>query len=165
MSEDKSPRVITPPNTLKTKVKVGGPGAVDPEVLERAEAVIANLTDNYLEWVQEDFEKILQAYNDLKATQGDNCDVLERVFQVAHDMKGQGGSFGYDLITVIGNQLCRFLEKVDRSKVGPSEVEIIRVHIDAMRVVISNRIRGDGGKIGRELLAGLDLVSQKSLGK
>jgi hypothetical protein len=29
--------IITPPNTLKSKVKKGGPGAINPAMLEKAE--------------------------------------------------------------------------------------------------------------------------------
>ncbi len=42
MSDDEEVQVIKPPSTLKAKVGTGGPGAVDLETLERAEAVIAS---------------------------------------------------------------------------------------------------------------------------
>ena len=48
---DEDVQVIKPPNTLSAKVSKGGPGAVDLEAIERAEAVIAGMADNYLEWV------------------------------------------------------------------------------------------------------------------
>ena len=54
MGEENKAQLITPPHSLKDKVGTGGPGAVGPEALERAEQVIANLADNYLEWVQTD---------------------------------------------------------------------------------------------------------------
>jgi len=41
MSDD-DVEIITPPNSLKSKVTVGGPGAVDPQALERAEKAIAS---------------------------------------------------------------------------------------------------------------------------
>ncbi len=160
MSGDNKPQVITPPNTLKSKVKIGGPGAVDPEVLERAESVIANLADNYLEWVQEDFEKITEAFEELKKQGDDSAEVLERIFQVAHDMKGQGGSFGYHLITIVGDKLCRFIEGME-DDLGITDVEVIGLHIDAMRVIIAQRIEGDGGPVGEKLLKGLDMVTAK----
>lgn len=160
MAEIDKPQVINPPNTLKTKVKIGGPGAVSPEILERAEAVIANLTENYLEWVKEDFSKITAVFEDLKAGRGNEAEVLDRIFQIAHDMKGQGGSFGYDLITVVGDKLCRLVEKM-KGPLGDADKEVIRLHIDAMRVIIGQRIEGDGGPIGEKLIKGLELVTVK----
>lgn len=161
MSDEKTPQaqVINPPQTLQNKVEKGGPGAVDLDALAKAEDVIANLADDYLDWVQEDLVRLEKAYELLKAGEGDIKENLDNVFQIAHDMKGQGGSFGYDLMTAIGDQLCRLVEKMDT--VGPREVTMVRVHIDAMRVIITKELKGDGGNEGRQLLMGLTLVGDK----
>lgn len=161
MSDEKTPQaqVIRPPQTLQNKVEKGGPGAVDLDALAKAEDVIANLADDYLDWVREDLVRLEAAYDQLKAGDGDVKDNLENIFQIAHDMKGQGGSFGYDLMTAIGDQLCRLVEKMEN--VGPREFNMVRVHIDAMRVVITKSLKGDGGDEGRQLLMGLELVGGK----
>lgn len=159
MSNDDTPKIITPPNTLKNKVTVGGPGAVDLEALERAEAVIAQLSDNYLEWVQEDLDNIQKAFDDLRKTMNDPKPVLERIFQISHDIKGQGGSFGYQLMTAVGNELCRFVEKLEA--VRPWHVEAIKAHIDTMKLVIGKRMTGDGGAAGGALLDGLHMIVEK----
>jgi len=156
---DESPsqvQVINPPQTLQNKVEKGGPGAVDLEALAKAESVIANLSDDYLDWVKEDLVRLEKAYDLLRSGEGETKKNLDRVFQIAHDMKGQGGSFGFDLMTAIGDQLCRLVEKMET--VGPREVTMVRVHIDAMRVVITKNLKGDGGAEGKQLLMGLDLV-------
>ena len=155
-----APQIIRPPQTLQGKVDKGGPGAVDLDALARAEEVIANLADDYLDWVREDFVRLEAAYDVLVSGNGDDEANLEALFQIAHDMKGQGGSFGYDLMTAIGDHMCRLLEKVD--KAGPLEIQMVRVHIDAMRVVITKGLKGDGGDEGRQLLLGLTLVGEKA---
>jgi len=83
-------QLIHPPNPLKMKVGVGGPGAVTPEALARAEAVIADLADDYLTWAEEDLTKLQAAMENLKAAKGDNRAEVEAIFQIAHDVKGQG---------------------------------------------------------------------------
>lgn len=159
MSGEEKPEFIQPPNTLKSKVSLG-PGGVDLDALERAEAVIANLKDNYLEWVEDDLVKIQAFYDRLAATAPEERKpLLQDVFRVAHDIKGQGGSFGYHLMTQLGNQLCRFIEGI--KECGPTELEAIKVHIDAMRLVIGSRWEGDGGNQGKNLVAGLQLVLNK----
>lgn len=163
MTDDtKSPtghQIITPPKTLLSKVEKGGPGAVDLDAIARAEAVIANLADDYLDWVREDFVRLETAYETLKVG-GEDKENIDALFQIAHDMKGQGGSFGYDLMTAIGDHLCRLVESFEI--VGPRELGMIRVHIDAMRVVITKELKGDGGNEGRQLLMGLSLVVEKA---
>lgn len=153
-------QIIRAPQTLQSKVEKGGPGAVDLDALARAEAVIANLADDYLDWVREDFVRLEAAYDVLVSGKGDDVANLEALFQIAHDMKGQGGSFGYDLMTSIGDHMCRLLEKVD--KAGPLEIAMIRLHIDAMRVVITKELKDDGGAEGRKLMMGLALVGDKA---
>ena len=156
--------IINPPNTLKTKVKTGGPGAVNLDALERAEKVIANLSDSYLDWVQEDLKKISAAFEELKAGRGVQKDVLQNIFRVAHDMKGQGGSFGYNLMTSVGNELCRMIEKMP-SPLTQAHISAIGVHIDSMKLIIAQRLKGDAGKTGEAMLAGLQQVSDKLTAK
>ena len=153
--------IINPPNTLKSKVTVGGPGAVDPAALERAEAVIAGMADNYMKWVQDDLVKIGAAYDRLVSGRHDRKQVLSEVFQVAHDMKGQGGSFGYSLMTSVGNELCRIIEKMGTSGKTDLENEVIRIHIDAMKLIIAAKMQGDGGKAGEAMLQGIRKMCDK----
>ena len=159
MDDQPKAEVITPPDTLKKKVKIGGPGAVDLDTLDRAEAVIADMTDNYVEWAAKDLENIHQALEELKAEKKDQKGTLARIFQLAHDMKGQGGSFGYTLMTILGGTLCNFVENLEAA--GSAEVEVIGLHINAMDLVIANEMKGDGGKEGEQLLKGLGLVAAK----
>jgi len=156
---DDDMEIINPPNTLKDKVREGGPGAVDLATLERAENVIAGMADSYLEWVQEDLVRIDAAYKALAAGKAPRKDEAEQVFQIAHDIKGQGGSFGYDLMTMIANELCRLIERQD--DFGNAEVQAIKVHIDAMKLVIQNRMKGDGGANGQALVDGIRQVGDK----
>jgi hypothetical protein len=159
MSDDDTVNVIKPPDTLSAKVTKGGPGAVDLAAIERAESVIANMADSYLDWVEEDLVKITKAQEALKANPDDPVDRLDKVFQVAHDMKGQGGSFGYDLMTILGNDLCRFIE--GKETVSKVDLEVIDLYIGTMHIVISKRMSGDGGAEGNKVLTGLAAVVAK----
>jgi chemotaxis protein histidine kinase CheA len=158
MADDEM-EIINPPNTLKNKVREGGPGAVDLATLERAENVIAQMADSYLEWAQEDLVRMDGAYKALAAAAPPRKKESEQVFQIAHDIKGQGGSFGYDLMTVIANELCRLIERQD--DFGDAKVQAIKVHIDAMKLVIQDRMKGDGGANGQALVDGIRQVGDK----
>ncbi len=161
MADSDKPQIITPPNTLKDKVAIGGPNAVDLDALERAEQVIANMADSYLDWVEEDLRKISATYDRLVAGSDDRETDLKRVFEVAHDMKGQGGSFGFELITAVANNLCRLLERFDDSTKHQVQNEAVRIHIDAMKLIISSRMRGDGGEQGTAILNGVQQMVEK----
>jgi len=162
MSEDDTVKVIKPPDTLSAKVSKGGPGAVDLAAIERAESVIANMANDYLQWVEDDLVKIAKAQAELKANRGESKKRMDRIFQIAHDMKGQGGSFGYDLMTILGNDLCRFIE--DKESASDIDVEVIDLYINTMQIVISKRMSGDGGPAGNQVLTGLAAVVAKITG-
>ncbi len=160
---DEEVSIIRPPDTLKSKVREGGPGSVDMEALERAEQVIVNLTDDYLEWVKDDLTKFQVALDTLVAAASkERKAAAESIFQISHDVKGQGGSFGYDLMTIVGNSLCRFIEMIGDEVTG-THIKVIKVHIDTMNLVIAQNIQGDGGAVGGKLLDGLEAVVGKHL--
>lgn len=122
MRNDDTAEFITPPNTLSAKVNKPGMKMVDQAALEKAEAAITNMSVNYLDWAEEDLNKITTALEDLKANLDDPVERLDKVYQIAHDMKGQGGSFGYNLMTVLGNDLrySDFSRYVEAGRKHPS---------------------------------------------
>jgi len=152
---------IPPPSTFLSTPTVIFSG-VDADVLARAEAMIAAMQDDYLVWAEEDVTTLFKALERLESGAGDLAATKDEVFRLAHDMKGQGGSFGYDLITLAGNRLCRFLEKTG-DPLTVAQVEAVRIHAEAIRTVLSSRMQGNGGQFGEEMLAALDRAAQKAL--
>tara|TARA_R110002110_G_scaffold90632_12_gene235600 strand:+ start:1836 stop:2339 length:504 start_codon:yes stop_codon:yes gene_type:complete len=156
----KKAEFITPPNTLKLKVQVApGEKGIDLAALERAESVISDMQGSYLEWVQNDLKNLEAAISTAMADSGPLEPHFEKIFSISHDIKGQGGSFGYQMMTNIGNQLCRFIEAMGAPT--KADLHIVRLHFDAMKLVIAKRMEGDGGKTGEELVAGLQAVVAK----
>ena len=151
--------IIEVPNTLKLKVSYG-PDGVDAAMLEKAEALIANLQGDFVVWVQEDLKKLQQHFDAAMALPvEERGHAMKEVFGVLHNMKGQGGSFGFPLITSLANMLCRFMES--RTTFGPSEMEGVSVCVNAIRLVVAERLSGDGGTKGEKLIKGIELVIQK----
>lgn len=160
---DQEAKLIQPPQSLNSKVTVGGEGAVDAEALARAEQVIVDLSDSYIDWAKEDLVKLVQGCESLRSDGGANAENLDQVFLVAHDIKGQGGSFGYDLMTIVGHQLCRYIETLD-GQPKPVDVEVITLHVNTMQLIIAQDLKGDGGPAGEKLMAGLEAVFNKLTG-
>lgn len=160
MSDESGARIIRPNLTLNSKVTVGGPGAVDEATLDRAEKVIESMSDDYLKWAKDDLSKLAKAFAALKAGGGDTAKQLDAIFSVSHDIKGQGGSFDFQLMTIIGNQLCRFIEGL-KGSAGPADVELIELHVNALQLVMAQKLKKDGGAIGQKLLSGLEQVIEK----
>ena len=117
----------------------------------KAMAVLDDLAKEYVVWVQQDLEKLENAYSQACAVSGDERDkvVRETLFRVAHDMKGQGATFGYDLVTEIGNHLCRYIER--QASFDAPQMEAVEIHVKALRQIIDKKLIADGGKEGQEL--------------
>ena len=109
--------------------------------------------------IDENTRKIYEAFLKLDAATGDRKKELKGVHQVALDIKDQGLSLGYDLMTAICTELCLLIENM--GKAGPKEVEVIKIYIAAMKLVIKNNIQGTGGDIGEKMLSGLRQVCDK----
>lgn len=161
MAEDDEAEIIKAPSTLKTKVGSVGPSAEDLRAIEKAEAVIASLADKYLEVAELDLANLQKATAALKADQDNREGHLRGVFLIAHDMKGQGGSFGYPLITAVCNQLCRFIEKVEQEP-SPTETEVVSLYVDAVAVIVRGKLKDAESEQAKVLLDGLGMVYEKA---
>ncbi len=159
MGEDPKVEIITPPDRLKDKVKTGMPGGVDEKALERAEAVVASMGDDFVQWTEKDLKSLQRAFDGLNSGTAEQKESLRTIFQISHDIKGQGGSFDYGLLTAVGDSLCRLAEKKDRA--SPAEIKAIELHVEALNLVLNERLKGDGGETGAKLLDGLRQMVDK----
>ena len=115
---------------------------------EKAMAVLDDLSKDYLVWVQTDLKNLENAFFQALQVDGEQIVSLirDKLFRTAHDMKGQGATFGYDLVTDIGNHLCRYIERFDNF--DEKQMDEIKIHINALRQVLDERLIHDGGNTG-----------------
>jgi hypothetical protein len=131
--------------------------------LARAEAAVAGLAQDYARWALADVAKArtaLAAATDDPAERGRH---VEALFRVGHDLKGQGSSFGYPLVTKIGQSLCTLTRDRARSYDG-KDLELAKSHLDAIELILTKGIKGEGGKVGAELVAKLASRVAEQLG-
>ncbi len=117
----------------------------------------SSLSDHFLELADENIRKLYEAFWKLEGSKGDRKDEFSGVYQEVHKLKDQGKKFGYGLLSAIGGELCRFIEKLDEA--GPKEIEVIKLHLESMKMVIAGNIKGTGGETGEEMLVGLKQVA------
>jgi len=128
------------------------------EAVASAQAAVAGLSDQYIGWVNDDLKRLDAAV--ATVTDGQNAAALRDVYGVAHDIKGQGSTFGYQLVTDIGQLLCRYAEDaIHNHKV---DMAVIEAHVTALRTVVDNRIQGPAGELGAEIIAALKGAAEKS---
>lgn len=133
---------------------------IDPVVLERAERAVAAMADSYLEWAARDVGRLQNAMAEARAAPGDPSP-LQRLREIAHEVRGQGGSFGFPLISRIATSMYRLLR--ESTEFPPAALAAIDAHIEALRAVLAQRARGDGGPTGQQLALGLEAMVERML--
>lgn len=150
---------IRPPNPLR-KAKVGsGPAKLDPQLLAKAEAAVDDMQKHYADWADEDLTQLEKTLSDIREAE-DQLPHIKTLFRHALDMKGQGGSFGYDMVTQVAGSLADFI--TDRTKLKGIDIDVVAAHVQTMRAVFFEDVKGDGGKTGQALMAGLHAIVAKA---
>ena len=153
-----------PINKLREKL---GPNAVrgqldfDPLVIQAAEQRIQELVGDYSTWVRNYLESMTKSYKALCAggASNGNQHVLN-INQLAHELRGQGGVFDYPLITAFGKTL--YEATLDpNADITENRLKLIEAHIDAIKLVFTKQIRGNGGDVGMALLKDIDRAVKK----
>ena len=160
MEDQKKPEaeIIEPPAGRVT-LRPGIHGfKVDEAALARAEIVIQSMGNDYLNWAAEEVRNLEDLYAEARVALGDRDRMIGEVGVIAHNLRGNGTSFGFDLMTAIGASLSDFCRTADT--IGDSQLEIISVHIGALKVVIDGNLKGDGGDQGAELIAMLQRAAK-----
>ncbi len=78
------------------------------------------------------------------------------LYTQSHNLKGLGGSFDYDLMTLVGGSLCVLLKNA-RVVQETRLQRLLAAHVAALDAIIARELKGDGGRHGQELLATLGI--------
>lgn len=153
MSQQNSSQVIPASNSLRLRVGAGRLGAIDPNAIAKAEAALKSLASNFSQWLQDELTKLEAARQQVKAD-GVTPETMENLYLRAHDLKGLGTTYGFQLITRIAASLCRLIDDKDKRTGAP--MGLIDAHIDAIKAAVRDDIKGDDHPVGRALVEELE---------
>ena len=150
------------PNHLQKKaggMSGAGAGEIPAALLEQAEKKLERVGLDFTDWATDYLGNLSRICADAMQSPQARPKQFEDINLVAHELRGQGGTFGYPLITTFAKSLY------DATRPGTTHddaaVEIVKAHVDAMRAVIREKVAGDGGEIGRALLKSLEIAIAK----
>ena len=132
---------------------------IDMALIEQAEAKIENMAGDYAEWVTKSVRELSGALSLLAKGEGDSKALIVKLNTLAHEFRGQGGVFGYPLVTNFGKSLyeATLNENMD---VTPNHIEFFKAHVDSINAVMTEKVKGDGGEIGRALVQGITAAQE-----
>lgn len=140
------------PNYLKEKM---GSNAMrrsfqlPEDVLHFAEENLQREAEGFVGWCKNYLDRLSAEVAHAKDNPGERNVSFEEINLIAHELRGQGGTFGYPLITIFGKSLYEMTQPPLRQ--DDAFLEIVKAHIDAMRAVIREKISGEGGAVGLAL--------------
>jgi HPt (histidine-containing phosphotransfer) domain-containing protein len=157
MARQKPIEVITPPNMLK--VKIGGPlPALDEKAIARAEAALEKLSDQFADWINEELNKLLEAWAAFEQAPNTPKTKYE-LHRRAHDLKGLAPTYGYPLVGRICATLCKLTGDEHGEITAP--VALIKAHVDAAKAVVHGKIMGADHPVGLALASELETQTKK----
>lgn len=154
------------PNRLKEKVGgmgMKGGGQLPQELLEQAELELNRSSASFTDWALEYLSQLANLCTEALLAPGARGEHFHKINLLAHELRGQGGTFGYPLISVFGKMLYECT--LEGCKETDASVEVVKAHVDAMRAVLREKVMGDGGVLGRELLQGLQIAVKEKTGQ
>ena len=125
--------------------------------------VIERLSKEYVAKALDDIDAVFSAYETALEHPDQRPTMIAKIAKIAHDMKGQGGSFGYPIMSEIAASLGTFCKGAPAPHAA--QLEVVTAHVDAMRTVMDKDLRGDTGETGRTLLSILEATSLKRASK
>ena len=121
---------------------------INADTIRRAEEAVGKLASQYRDWVRGDITKLRQSLTAAKAGGDARDDAYREIRRLAHDLRGQGTTFGYPLVTRIAQSVSQTLK--ERAP-GANVDAQLGAHVDAISAVIEGDIAdahsGDAAKI------------------
>jgi len=127
-------------------------------VLARAQAAVADLAKSYVPNTIADLDRCAVLLKSARENAGARASSVKDLYGIAHNIKGQGSSFGYPLVTRIGHSLCTLVRQ--ERDFSDADLGVIQAHLDALRLILAKEIKGEGGEIGAKLTSRLENMVQ-----
>ena len=117
----------------------------------KAAAAIADLTDTYLAQVEQDIlvmHALLKQAAHAKPIPRFHA-IRDDFFVKVHDLKGQGATFGYPLLTDLGAWACDYLRQ--KKEITDKDLQVLTRMLADIETVYQKRLTNDGGDMGIQI--------------
>jgi HPt (histidine-containing phosphotransfer) domain-containing protein len=152
--------VISPENTLRKVVSVKPMMKGEEDPVERAEKALAELSSEFSTWMESECERLDKVRRTIG---GDGLTKVtkETLFHAAHDINGEATTFGFPLVALAADSLCRLIEHTP--DVARIPVKLIDQHVDTVRAIYRDSFRSDAKELAATLTKRLRAVTDEFL--
>lgn len=152
---------IIPPNQDLQR-RIGGPlKPLNDQQINSVTAAMEELAENMGDWIKTDISRLFAARNAfIDNSQSREC--IENLHRAAHDLKGLGQTYGFPIVSVIADTLCKVI--LHANEAGILAEDVVNAHVDALRAVVNLNLRETDSGPAAELLRGLNSLVEKRIG-
>ena len=149
-----------PGDYLNKKAVIPGTPGIDYAAIERAEQALSELSSSFNNWMLEECHNLSSASANIHA-KGPNKETLEKLFHVAHDIKGQAATLGFPLAAGPASSLCKLLYEIPRPERAP--LALVDQHVNTICAIIRENIQDVKHKTTVEISRRLTIVTNDFL--
>ena len=117
------------PNLLKQKMGLENakvPFEMPDEIVAEAEEALEREAEGFLDWAKQYLDELSEKVSKAFEDKANRTEHLAEVNRIAHELRGQGGTFGYPLITLFAKSLYETTAYPCRE--DDNNLEICRAH-------------------------------------
>ncbi len=123
---------------------------------KKAKKLIDSLTNSFVLEANEflfEMQKLLQEASVVEKKERSFI-LKNRFFSLAHDLKGQGTTYGYDMITLLSEHICDFIRS--KSVFSQKEIDLFVLDVEDMKKVLSQPPHGLSSRLKKEIINRLE---------
>ncbi len=150
--------VLPPSMELAAKCPVVPGNSVKAPSWRQAEAELNAMTDGYDERLKGELDKLAQSIEWADAAPGEQNELLSQAFRICHNIKGQAGTFDWDLVTLIARPLSNFFQQLDVATA--KDWTVIRQYLALMQVIVAQGVKGKAEPLASKIFAKLKAIEQ-----
>lgn len=112
------------------------------------------LPSEYVERLRSNLSRLQTMLNRPLEKPADSTAVIDSVYALLHNTRGQAQDVGHDLVTRICSLACGILQ---RNKTPDGNVlRAVKAHIQALDIIFAHDLPRDGGALGQQLVTRLE---------
>ena len=149
MSE-KEPRIVKANHLLQAKV---GMGSIEEKKIRRSQKVMDNMAVDFTPMAEEYLAQLAAALDSARKDDITSARKIQLMTEPVMQVKANAAMFDYALVGILASVMLNFLEALE--DVDGDVLDIVEANYKTMRLLVGNKMKGDGGEYGKELQAEL----------
>lgn len=152
--------LIYPKSNLKEKSNAPG-GMTPEEAIRKGEHTVKQMKFEYERWLHDDLKIMDNLLAELNTKPENKIEIYKNIKEKIHDIRGQGSTFGYALVSSVSHSLCRLIVETKPGNIPP--YELMFLHVNSLHLVVDKNIEGLDSDGAKTLLKSLDAMVNKYL--